>query len=257
MLTPARLRPALLCEVVKFQDSPEEKGPSYIELMRQCCYVNSEAPDLGTSKFIPEVSGIQLLLYGLNERGNNVIATYLHKMLAIEVNFTWHSFEYYHANFELIRYNLLDKTSQTLLTLYPNAVFNSELWKPETITISMFKRLAKIDHQYDFDSKADQTIARQHVVIPAKGNPAFDIGIQTDNVMLAIEIRWSDEGSSKINFLADITAKRDLLPGSPFIFLFDLSRSLLVSSLLFSSLLLKFRICDLDRACLSRIGTRS
>jgi len=78
----------------------------------------------------------------------------------------------------------------------------------------MSKRtLAKLDHQYDFDAKTDETMARQHVLISAKGNPAFDICIQTDNTMLAIEIRWSDEESSDIS-LADIASKRDLLPGS-------------------------------------------
>lgn len=113
-----------------------------------------------------------------------------------------------HAYFELIRYNLLDNTVQPLLKLYPNAVFNSKLWKPEAYAIPMSKRrLAKLDHYYHhFDEKTDTA----SVTVAGKGNPGFDIG-RTKEVMLTIEIRWSDEGSTDIS-LADILKKRALIP---------------------------------------------
>lgn len=94
MLKPVLLRAALLAETVNFNDSPLEKGPTYIELMRQCCYVNSEFADLAKGRFIPEVSGMQLMLYGLLESANDDLAAYLNHMFSLETNFTWQSFEY-------------------------------------------------------------------------------------------------------------------------------------------------------------------
>ena len=121
LLNEARLRPALLRQVVRLDDCPEPGKQTYGQLMRECVYVNSVFRG-GSVDFTPEVSQMQMLLYSWHFRANSDIAFYLFNMLNVEIRFTWESFENFHAYFEALRYHLLRNSKLSLLDLYPNAL---------------------------------------------------------------------------------------------------------------------------------------